>query len=79
MVRIRINQIFSETFSLGDGLKLDIDGDNCISAFSDGLSSMNYIYQQQRQPMSPWISPSFIRTGRPGNEIQQQLKDLGGF
>ncbi len=78
-VRTKLNQMFSETFSLGSNLKLEIDGDHRISAFSDGLSIMHYIHQQQHQSMSPWAPPSFIQAGRPANEIQQHLKDLVGF
>jgi Ca2+-binding RTX toxin-like protein len=77
-VNTRISRAFSEAFSLGGGLKLDIDGDNRIEAFSDGLSIAHYIHNQQPD-MSVWAPPAFISAGRSSDEIRNHLIDLAGF
>jgi Ca2+-binding RTX toxin-like protein len=75
----KLQQVLSGTFSLGGRLKLDIDGDSIISAFSDGLAITSYIQKQEWESMSPWAPPSSIGHSRSVGDLQNHLKDLIGF
>ena len=76
-VQRKLNNAFSD-ISFNGSLRLDIDGDNIISAFRDGMMITQHI-QKQGKSDTPWMPPGFNPPPGFPDQMQEHLKDLIGF
>ena len=76
-VQRKPNNAFSD-ISFNSSLRLDIDGDNLISAFKDGMMITQHIHKQVNSN-TPWLPPGFNPPAGFPAQINQHLKDLVGF
>jgi Ca2+-binding RTX toxin-like protein len=80
-MRTKLSHTSESSSSQTGGLNLDLDGDNQISSFSDGLAIMHYVHLQtpQTEANAPWMPPAAITPSLPVADLQQHLHDLVGF